>query len=243
MKRKKEKWVSAEELKAQLAADPDYQALRRKLDGEHALRVEEYARAEKPVLAALWRVGVEIGSLQDLMERDFVLQPDAVEALLALLATVRERGVLDTVIRSLMGASEPFDAEPLIRLFEELDAEENAGLRWTITFTLVHSPVANDEVKDWARRVITNSAYGMAREPLIRVAHKLGPREKVIPALLSVLPEIPGHVAFALRKIGRRSELTALRNEAQKKHEHKWIDKEIARAIEMIERRAEKEKL
>ncbi len=227
---------TVEAVRAELDGDPEYQKLRKKLDEEHARRGEAAARAEKPVLAALHKIGFDIASLNDLLDEDLKLGPQVVGVLIDRLPKITEKGILETVIRGLIGAEDAFDGERLIRLFE--DTNDNEGIRWTIAFTMTRSPVTG--ISDWVVKTVNNPSYGIAREPLIRALPKLTSREKAIPALLGVLGEIPGHAAYALGRIGGLTEVEFLQREQRKKHAHKWIDLEIAKAIEKTRKRSER---
>jgi hypothetical protein len=235
MTSKKKKWYTAEEVRAELDADPEYQKLLERLDEEHARQVAENQQAEKPVLAALRDAGLYVKSITELLDEDLELDPQIVATLIEQIPKIASRDILDGVVRSLIGAKEPFDGECLIRLFES--SNDNEGIRWTISYVMTRSRVT--DISEWAIAAVTTSSYGIAREPLIRALPKMTSREKAIPALVAVLSEIPGHAAYALGKIGTMSEIRFLRNEQRKKHDHKWIDQEIAKAIEKIRKRCE----
>ena len=74
-KKKRRAGITAEELVAQLAADPDYQAKKAEFDNELAQRAEQSRLAEAPIVEDIRAVGVNVQSVWDLVNTDVPYYP------------------------------------------------------------------------------------------------------------------------------------------------------------------------
>jgi hypothetical protein len=91
------KRITAAELMAQLQDDPEYQQRRAALDADIMRRDEELAAAERPILAELRQIGIDVESVWDLVNRAF----DYDEAIPLLIDHLRSGAYPDRVLEGL----------------------------------------------------------------------------------------------------------------------------------------------
>lgn len=223
---KKGKRVTAEELVAQLAADPEYQAgLERK-----RRRASEIVAAEQPILADLRAAGYPVDSLDEIVERYAPLPGALCSVLLSWLEKTRDPWIQEWIVRSLMHVAEGFDVRPLTGLFEMTESD---SLRWAIANTLAElRPL---DAREWLIEALARHEYGRSREMLPLAVARTAPPSVANKVLLSYFDEMPGHVALGLAESGGSDELDFLREKAPSTKG--WVRKEIDRAVRKIAKR------
>ena len=227
--------MTAAELMAQLEADPNFQRTRAEKEQRRAARSAELGAIKQPILDDLRRIGVEAESIEAVTERYAPLSPPIVEVLLHWLPRVADDRTKESLIRSLGAAGEPFDGRSLVEAFMH-DASET--LRWPIANTIAEARPFG--VTDWLVEAAKNPAFGAARQMLVLALARLAPAETAAPILLSLLDELPGHVAAALAEVGREAELHALQDRVGQVDG--WEKAEFLKAIRKIESRLRKSK-
>jgi hypothetical protein len=222
--------ISAAELAAQLAADPQYQA---KLRAQQAVSAE-IGRAEQAVLGALANRGYRAASIQELLAKHTPLSRDLVEAILAVMQVTSESNVLERLVRALGAAREPFDARALTQLFERTDSEH---LRWAIANTLAE--VRPLKIHNWLLGAIRQPGYGRGREMLTLAVARTIPPKVANQVLVELLAEMPGHAALGLAESGGGDELGEL--ELAYAAARGWEKEQIGRTIAIIKRRLQEQ--
>lgn len=196
----------------------------RKADLETKLRL-----LEEPVLADLRAVGVNVESVDDLVNIRRIA-PAAVDVMMSWLPRLDDHRLQCMVIRALTAAGKPYDAQPLIRLFENDTGE---SLRWPIAIAMTSRNAKG--VSDWLQNAVKNKTFGSARQMLILALAKHVSRDVAIPLLYSVFEDLPGHVPEAMGLIGGANEHSFLRAKLEKLSG--WQRKEAQKAMKKIERR------
>jgi len=200
---------------------------------EAVREVEARANQEamKPILAELRAAGTVTGSLDLLRERGR-LEPAAVAVLQRWLPRVSRRDVQMAIVGCLELPAGRAAAPTLFAVFRDPATEH--GVRWSIGNAI--SLLADDDLYPEISRLVTDRAYGRAREML---ALALGRMRKVdaTPLLIQLLqdPDVSGHAALALGRRGGKDAFDAL--EALLGHERKWIRQAAVKSRRQIERR------
>jgi hypothetical protein len=110
--------MRADEFMAELAADPEYQARRRKSDEELRRSELELARAEAPVVSALNEAGVRVSSIWDL-DNTAEPYPRALPILSEHLQKPYPPRVLERIAKAMALPESKFAWQTLLRLFRE----------------------------------------------------------------------------------------------------------------------------
>ncbi|MGO8753387.1 MAG: hypothetical protein ACLQNE_46215 [Thermoguttaceae bacterium] len=216
----------------EITADPEFQERQAETYRKLAERQAAFAVIERPIMDELRKVGVAAASVDEMVKGYAPLSPQIVQVLLDWLPRVQEDRIKESMIRALGAAKEPFDGRPLADCFMH-DTSET--LRWPIANSMaIARPL---EISDWLVEAVKNRLFGSARQMLVLALAKLTPRETSLPVLLSVLDELPGHVAKALAGIGGAAELSALKSRVDSVQGPKWIRNEMLKAIRKIEKR------
>lgn len=139
---------------AELEANPEFQ---RRMAEKARQRKEEEVEINReldPILARLHSVGLIDETLQEVVERYCPLSHDIVEVLLESLLVLKHPRVIESVVRALAAAKEPFDGRPLAFCFETTD---DHAVKWcianTITFSHPHS------IDDWVQVIRKNKFW------------------------------------------------------------------------------------
>ena len=221
---------TAKEFIDQLNADPDYQRRMAEKERRRAKRQAAIDAAERPILADLREIGVDLTQVSDLVNFFPPLPPNVVRILLEWLPRITHDNVLEMAVRALGATEEPYDGRPLVGVFERTKSE---SVRWAIANTMAEARPTG--ISDWLREATPNRSSGMAREMLCLAVARLVLKDQAIPVLMSVLDDLPGHAARAIGEIGQQTELPRLRSKLPETSG--WQRKELARAIRKIERR------
>ncbi len=222
--------MTAAELMAQLAADPEFQRMRAEKDRRFAERKARLDEIERPITEDLRRAGVDADSIEEMTQQYAPLPSRIVAVLLHWLPRVAEDRVKESVIRALGAAEEPFDGRPLVDAFM---ADSSETLRWPIANTMAEATPFG--ITGWLIEAVGNRVFGSARQMLVLALARLAPGETARPILLSLLGELPGHVAAALAEIGGEAELQALQDRVDQVKG--WEKIEFRKAIRKIKSR------
>lgn len=124
--------ITAEELMAELEADPEWVAARGREDQQRQRRIEEYDRVAAPLKAELAKAGFQVDSVDDLHNQRLDYR-DAIPILLEWLPRIENRDVKESVVRALtVKWAKPAAAPLLIEEFRRADDSSELGLRWVI---------------------------------------------------------------------------------------------------------------
>jgi hypothetical protein len=213
-----------------LESDPAFR--RRRDDAERAAaeRARLVEQAIGPVLEDLAGAGLRVDSIEDLLAHHAPLSPAVVRILLAWLPRVLHEQVQEMLIRALAAAREPFDGRALAILFDVTASHAN---KWAVANTMAEARPR--DITGWLVARTQDPSSGSAREMLVLALARIAPRSISIPILLSMIEELPGHVADALAEVGGPDELTWLRRVCGQTRG--WQRKAVQRAIRQIERR------
>jgi hypothetical protein len=126
------------------------------------------------------------------------LSPQIVQVLLKWLPRVEPDRCKGPLIGALGTAGEPFDGRPLVECFER--DKYDSLLRWPIANTMALARPFG--ITEWLIGAVKNPLFGTARQMLVLALARLAPPETSLPILVSLLDELPGHVANALEEVG-----------------------------------------
>jgi hypothetical protein len=222
--------MTAAELMAKLEADPEFRKRTAEKEEQRAVRRDRLQEVERPILDELRRTGITAGSIEDMTNRYAPLAPEIVRVLLDWLPRVQDDRVREAVVRALAAAREPFDGTPLVNCFLR---DTSGTLRWPIANTMAEARPFG--IADWLCDAVKNRSYGAARQMLVLALARLATAGSSLLVLLSVLDELPGHVAIALGEVGGVTELRVL--QARVGDTHGWEKEEFLKAIRRIESR------
>jgi hypothetical protein len=232
MKQKRRK-KTAGELMAEMEADPDFQRRRAEKERRYAELAARFDEIERPIRDALRQIGVEGESIQEMTRRYAPLSAQIVEVLLDWLPRVKEDRVKESLVHSLGAAREPFDGRPLVEAFV---SDRSDTLRWPIANTIAEARPFG--ITEWVIEAVQTPAFGTSRQMLVLALARLATPETAMPILLSLLDELPGHVAIALSEHGGAVELQALQDRVN--GVDGWQKAEFLKAIRKIRRRLRK---
>lgn len=172
MKRKR---LTAAELEAQLEADPEYRAMREARDAHFRQLEEEYRVAQAPLLADLRTLGLELGSVWDLVNRGAPPYAHAVPTLVRHLHLAYPPAIRDGIARSLgVPEARPYWDELRNAFLNEKDSAARQGLACALSI------VAGIDQLDELLRLTVDPTQGECRnffiEKLMR-SGKLGDGE------------------------------------------------------------------
>jgi hypothetical protein len=144
------KWKTAEEVVREMEADP---VLAQRLK-EKANRIERRTLASNAVLEPVVRQANELGyrgdTIEAILKLNAPLPGPLVSVLLASLGSVSTLGPRqqESIVRALGGTAEPFDASPLVALFNQT---QDYALKWAIVNTFA---LANPNgIEEWFYKV------------------------------------------------------------------------------------------
>lgn len=235
MGKSKRQLRTAAEVLARLQANPEFQKQQAERQRKFAERRARFAAIERPIMDDLEQFGIDAESTEEMTSRYAPLSPQIVQVLLDWLPRIAEDRIKESLIRALGAAKEPFDGKPLVDCFLR-DSSET--LRWPIANTM--SLARPYGISAWLMEAVNNRLFGSAREMLVIALARLVPAEQALPILMSVLDELPGHVAMALGEIGGPAELSVLKSRVEDIEGPKWRRAEMLKAIRRIEKRLRK---
>ncbi|HCU51564.1 MAG TPA: hypothetical protein DGG94_17490 [Micromonosporaceae bacterium] len=231
--------MTAEELMAQLRANPDVRAREEANERQIAQAQAEYAAAAEPVLTELVSAGYRIstvGELRTMFEQTGRTYESAVPILVRCLPHVTYRPLQDDIVRTLSVPWARRDATgALIERFRELPPHGGptaSDHRWTVgnaLEVLAHQTVATDLME-----IAQDRHYGEARQMVVLGLAKLKKDPRVIPVLLNLLddPDVTGSAIMALGRL----RATEARDRLQQflEHPEPHYRKEARKALRMI---------
>jgi len=220
--------VTAEELMAELEADPEWVARRDAREQERQRRIEEYDRVAAPLKAELAKAGFEVESVADLYNKPFDYR-EAIPILLEWLPRIENRDVKESVVRALTVKWAKPDAAPvLVEEFRRAEDSSELGLRWAIGNALAE--VADDSVFEETAALAEDRRFGRSREMVaLALGNMKDPRAVEILRGLLADEDVAGHAVIALGKL--RAEETRVDIEPFLKHPKAWVRKEASRAL------------
>ena len=227
---KKKREMTAAEFIAERNADPEWVAAQRVREEAHALRGAKRKAAFEPVLLSIRSAGFPIDSIGDLVRVYAPLPKKLVAVLLEALPTFKDPALQEVIVRALGASYIPYDGKALTELFESTD---NHSLRWAIGNSLSIGKMRG--VGEWILDAVQRREYGTARQMLPLAAVRHNPPELANPILVSLIDDLPSHVALALAESGGEAEIEALQRQYEKSDG--WVNKAIGQAIGVIQRR------
>jgi hypothetical protein len=147
----KKRPMTAAELMAKLQGDPAFRSRETARDRKRQERQDAYDRELAPFLAELNRRGFPGASLNEIVEKHSPFAPSAIEVLLSSLSEISHPRMLESVIRALGAAKEPFDGRQLAACF---DAADDEALKWAIANTI--ALVRPHSIDDWMTHILKN---------------------------------------------------------------------------------------
>jgi len=172
-----------------------------------ACRQAEIAGLVEPIVKDLHQQGIDVKSIDKLVQHHAPLSAQVVQVLLHWLPRIQNDRVKESLIRSLGAAKEPFEGKELIDCFE---TDMSETLRWPIANTIAEARPFG--VADWLVQAVRNPGSGTARQMLVIALARLVPAGQAIPILLTLINDLPGHVAMAIGEIGGQPERIVLQN-------------------------------
>lgn len=145
--------MTAEELMAKLANDPEYQERRRRRDDKSRRRREYHAELVGPILERLRQAGFAADSIQDAVKQFAPLPQDVVDIILASLETCPDNRIRESLIRALAAAAQPFDGRLLVKCYDTTKDDE--GVRFAILNTI--ALIKPYSIEDWLVKAGQNS--------------------------------------------------------------------------------------
>jgi len=153
----RKKPITAGELMAQLANDPEYQARMAKRDAEFAKRDAELDDAEQPLLNALRGVGVDVTTVYDLVNTR-AAYPEALPVLLEHLPRPYPVEIREGIARALAVRGARFAWHQLRELYE---AERDQRMRDVLALALANA--ADEDVLEEVIAIARDTSYGDSR--------------------------------------------------------------------------------
>jgi len=150
--------ISANELMAELEADPEYIAETARQDEELARKESEWRKAEAPLVEELRAAGFEVDSAWDLVNTS-TPYPAALPILLEHLQRPYPDRVREGIARALAVRDARFGAEKLVRLYreEQPGTDAKAGLAVAI------GEATDDDVIDEVIALASDPVHGTSR--------------------------------------------------------------------------------
>jgi hypothetical protein len=189
--------MTAEELMAQLEADPGFVAGRAEHERERQLKEAELHRAEAPLVDELRGAGFEVDSAWDLVNTAAPYR-EALPILLSHLQRPYPDRVREGIARALAVPDAKFGLDVLIRLYrrEGLDTNAKDGLAVAI------AAASDDEVIDEVIALAQDTQHSGSRLLLLRALERSqDPRAREILEELKTDPELTTEVRRILKRL------------------------------------------
>lgn len=200
---------------------------------------ESYVREAEPITAALIDAGFDVTGIDESLNKYVPLPREAVDIFLRFLPEVETNNLCEMLVRYLGSTKVRYDGLVLARLFDTVQSDT---LKWVIGDAISRSRPAN--LEDWLVKTLQSREHGQSRQMLCHAATKLLPRDAARNVLRECFPDLPGHAAIALGRIGGERELEFLKMENEKPHDEwtSWHRRSVKKATVSIERRLEKQR-
>jgi hypothetical protein len=227
------KGLTAEELMAQLEADPEWVARRDAEERERERTVRINRADAAPVLDDLQKAGFDVEAIAELHERPTNYR-DAIPILLRWLPRVENAAVKEDIVRALtVRWAKPDAAAILVEEFRRVeDGSEDLGLRWAIGNALAE--VADDSVLDDLADITTDERWGRSREMVaLALGNMTDPRAADVLRALLRDDDVAGHAVVALGNLRAREARAEI--ERFLAHPKAWVRKEAQRALRKLD--------
>ena len=166
------KVLTAAELQAELASDPEFQERKRKRDAELRARQEYYEESERPIVDELRRSGFNVASVWDFVNDKRPTPALAAQILLDHLPLQYPDRVKEGIGRAL-AVSQPHEGwKTLLRAFEQNPDQSTLGSKFALGLAL--AAATNRIVLDDVVRLVRDPVHGEARLPLLWALKRLG---------------------------------------------------------------------
>lgn len=160
--------ITAAELDAKLAADPEFQERKKLRDAEFRLREERLSAAERPIVEALHNAGFEVASVWDFISDIRDPRPTPAAAARVMLQHLRlpyPDKIKEGIGRAL-AVTEPHDGwKILVEEFESNPDRTAGGSKFGVALAL--AAAADLKVIDDIVRLVRDKRQGEARVPLL----------------------------------------------------------------------------
>jgi aminopeptidase N len=159
---------TASELMAEHEADPEYVAERQRREQERRRKLAELREAEAPLIEDLRRVGIDVDSAWDLVNRS-TPYPSALPILVAHLERGYPPRVREGIARALAVRDARFAWGTLVRLYRE----EEAGTDAKAGLAVALAAAADGDVLDEVIALARDSRHGQSRVLLLAALRRL----------------------------------------------------------------------
>jgi hypothetical protein len=222
--------ITADELIARLAADPEHQARKHARDAERRERGLAMVRELEPVLARIREAGVDVTSVNALRGTPRARFRKALPPIVAALDDASP-----DVLRVLGGLLAREDASPeatvpLMRTYLRRRVDDDA--QWSLANALAE--VADDRIAPDLAGAVADPERGKSREMLVVAAGRLDP-ERGTPIALAALEDraLDGHAMIALRALDAREAVPRIRARLDALDED-WKREEAVRTLDAL---------
>lgn len=184
---------------------------------------------EKIILQELKEKGYKYKDVMDIYHENDI-EEEVINVILKWLpgAYTDHHGTADILVRSLIGAKEPFDPSILIKLFDEADL--NFSLKDGIARALIYSKT--EDISHWLKDQLLNKDYALERITLVEGLNNKGrfkTEKELMDFVKKIFPKYHDEEVLKLfRKFGDQNDILFLRNEAN------IVDDKIAKQIEKV---------
>jgi hypothetical protein len=225
---------TAEELMAELEADPDWVARRDLRESERQRTTQANRRAAAPVVAELRDAGFEIDSIADLHNRRMSYR-GAIPILLRWLPQIDNPAIKEDIVRSLtVKWAKPQAGPLLVDEFRRVDDfGQELGLRWAIGNALAE--VSDDSVFESIADLASDPVWGRSREMVtLALGNMNDPRAVEVLRRLLHDEVVAGYAVMALGKLGARDARSDI--ERLLDHPTAWVRRQAKQALAKIDR-------
>lgn len=226
--------MTAEELMAQLEADPEWVARRDARERERERRANLNARDAAPLRTALAAAGFEVESIADLYNRRMNYQA-AVPILLEWLPRIENPVVRESVVRALtVRWARPAAAPVMLGELRRLRDSADESLRFAVANAL--SEVADDRFFDEVAELAVNHRYPVSERGVLvlSLARMREERPRAIEVLREMLADdVAPHAITALGQLRAREARGDI--EPFLKHPERWVRAEAKKALKRID--------
>jgi len=202
---KKADKITAEELLAELQADPKWVAEQQEREQALRQRTAAYQKAEAPLVEALNRAGVVVASVWDLVNTR-APYPTAVPVLLEHLTRTYPERVREGIARALAVPEARIGWSTLLQAFREETDKTTVGPKWAIALAL--GAAGTDAVLDDVIALLRDKSLGENRAPLLAtLARSRDPRAHKLLEELRDDAAIGHDVKKVLRKLRNKNQV------------------------------------
>jgi hypothetical protein len=230
--RRRRQAITAEELQAQLEADPQWRATMEARERERRPRIEKNMADAAPVVADLIAAGFYVHSIGDLYNQR-VDYRRAIPILVKWLPRIDNPDVKETIIRALSVKWTPSEVARVMVDEYRKGVPGDTPWRWAIGNAL--TVLATDAVFDDIVEIVRDRRYGRARE---RAVESLGNMkdQRAADVLVELVddPEVSLPAVRALGKLGPRARRAREKIESFAQHAEAWVRKDALKALKRI---------